>query len=338
MPPEPRPLDLADFIRRYAQGESLDRIGQVHGVSGETVRVRLVDAGVRIRDRNEAPRPERVSVDMDALIPRYLAGESIKALSGNLGIGRRAITTRLERAGIPIRDRSEAMYTRMSRINSEERAQLTAAAHDAVRGKPKTEGFLVARALGVEKQGAKHGNVSPAELMLADMLQDRGILVTHQKAIGPYNADLATLSVAVEVLGGQWHRVKKHGKRLRYLLDGGWDVIFVWVNGIHYPLGRGAAEYIAAHREFRRRNPAAIRCYRVIRGDGQLVASGSADGDDIPDILPISDRPNVPPAEVPPGYCHCGCGRPTSGGRNHTTGASVLYVSGHNPPRHRNAS
>jgi very-short-patch-repair endonuclease len=282
-----------------------------------------------------------IPLDVNDLVKRYVAGESEKSLAESVGVSRNVIRRRLEASGTAIRDRSAAMHTRMSRLDPEERAQLAAAAHDAVRGKRKSAEFLIARALGVEKQGAEHGNVSPAELMLADLLRDHGVLVTHQKAIGPYNADLATLTVAVEVLGGQWHFVKKHGKRLRYLLDAGWDVIFVWVDGVHYPLGRGAAQYISAHREFRRQNPAAARCYRVIRGDGKLVAQGSADRDDIPDIIPLSDCPHVPPAEVPFGYCRCGCGRRTALA-DRTAGMRVkgrpaAYISGHNKARCRNA-
>ena len=81
--------------------------------------------------------------------------------------------------------------------------------------------------------------------------QNQGVGVIYQKAIGPYNADLAIGTVAVEVLGGQWHRIKHHGKRLRYILDAGWDVIYIWVDAKHFPLGPGAAEYVIAHCEFR---------------------------------------------------------------------------------------
>lgn len=335
------PAQVDDLVRRYLAGDSLQQVGEAFGVGDECVRDWLIKRGIPRRPRNEAgPRRDRIRIDDAAMVERYLAGESEKALAAAFGIERNGIRRRLLRAGVQPRNRSDAMYTRMSRMTPEERAELASASHDAVRGKAKTPEFLAAKALGIERVGAAHGNASAAELMLADMLRSAGRDVVHQKAIGPYNVDVASGTVAVEILGGTWHRSKKHRERLRYILDAGWDVIYIWVDGRRYPLAGGAAEYVIAHLEFRDGNPAAPRCYRVIRGGGQFVAEGSADGNDIPDIIPISDRPDIAPAEVPDGRCACGCGGRISGGRNHRTGALVRYISGHNTvrTRDRNAS
>lgn len=289
-------------------------------------------------------RRYNIPLDVDDLVQRYARGESEKALAETFGVSRDVIRRRLVKAGVEPRNRSDAMFVRMAHASPEERSRLADAAHAAVRGKPRSTEFLISRAKGIETLGAAHGTVSAAEILLASMLRGYWLQVTHQKAIGPYNADLAAGTVAVEVLGGSWHRSKRHRKRLRYLLDAGWDVIFVWVDGLHYPLGRGAAEYVAAHCEFRSRNPAAPRCYRVIRGDGKFVAEGSADGDDLPDVLPISDRPDVAPAEVPFGYCHCGCGkrtriaRQTRTERGQVKGMPLRYLTGHNKTGSRDAS
>lgn len=280
-------------------------------------------------------RRYNVPIDVDDLVKRYSRGESEKALAKVFGVSRTIIRNRLVKAGVQPRGRSEAMFIRMANTSPEERARLATAAHDAVRGKPKTPEFLLARAAGVEKQGARHGNVSPAELILASDLRNATLPVVHQKAIGPYNVDIATGTVAVEVLGGGWHRSKLHGKRLRYMLDAGWDVIYIWVDGRRSPLRPGAAQYVVAHCEFRDGNPALPRCYRVIRGGGEFVAEGSADGDDIPDVLPVSDGPDVLPAEIPLGLCQCGCGRPTwiptrtDIPRGRVKGVPVRFAKGH---------
>lgn len=324
------PLDMNELIRRYVAGESCNALAKAFRTSSGTVSERLRQAGVDMRPEGGRRGERQVAVDSAAIVSRYLAGESEKALADALGTNRTVIRNRLLDADIQPRGRSESMYLRMSQASPEERARLASAAHDSVRGKPKTPEFLIARAIGVERQGAAHGNASPAELMLASMLRDAGVPIIHQKAIGPYNVDLAVGSVAVEVLGGGWHRAKLHGERLRYLLDAGWDVIYVWVNALRYPLGPGAGQYVVAHCEFRDRNPSAPRCYRVIRGGGEFVAEGSSDGDDIPDVLPVTNRPDVHPAEVEPGTCRCGCGRATSGRVNPRTGKVAAYISGHN--------
>lgn len=337
----PLPLNTGEIARRYAAGESLAGIAAIFGVNPETIRKRLDEAGIPRRPRGGQPG-DRVKIDDAAMVTRYLAGESEKTLAAAFGVDRNGIRRRLLRAGVTPRGRSESMYVRMARTSPEERARLASAAHDAVRGKPQSFDFLCKLAAG--KEGRTDGSVSPAELRLADMLREAGLTVIHQKAIGPYNADIATGTVAVEILGGSWHRSKKHGRRLRYILDAGWDVIYIWVDGRRHPLTPDAAQYVVAHRKFREANPAAPRCYRIIRGGGQFVAEGSADGDDIPDTLPNTDRPDVAPAEVPLGYCHCGCGRKTrpaaisDAAKGWVKGQPVRYVSGHNAPVGRAAS
>jgi very-short-patch-repair endonuclease len=277
---------------------------------------------------------------MDDLVRRYTGGESEQALAKSFGVDRGTIRARLLKAGVQRRGSSESAYLRMAHLSPEERARNADAAHDAVRGTTWTDERLALKAQTIERQGADWAGASPAERVLADMLRGAGLTVINQKAAGPYNVDVATGSVAVEILGGSWHRSKHHGERLRYLLDAGWDVIYIWVIDGSCPLTAGAAEYVIAHCQFRDRHPAAPRCYRVIRGSGEFVAEGSADRDDIPDIIPFSDRPDVAPAEVPYGLCHCGCGQQTTVSpkdwplKGYVAGEPRRFISGHNSQRH----
>lgn len=276
--------------------------------------------------------------DPDDLARRYLAGESEKALAEALGVSRTPVRRFLLERGLATRGRSEAMQLRMAATTPEERKRLTSAAHATVRGRKASESELIQRAK--TREGRLSKNVSDAERSLVAMLKARGVSgIVLQKAIGKYNADLAAGTVAVEVLGGSWHRSKRHGERLRYLLDAGWDVIFVWVDGIHYPLRSQAAEYIATHMYFRERHPSARRCYRVIRGTGEYLTGGEFDSHDLPDILPNSGRPEVPPENVPHGFCKCGCGEPTkialksNTARGWVRGQPRRYITGHNKSR-----
>jgi len=299
------PADADNAIRLYVGGKSLEQTAEILGVGRKFVSNTLKRAGIPRRSQD-------VVINEAEMVARYLAGESEKALAVAYDCDRGAIRRRLLKAGVQPRNRSEGMYTRMIRMTPEERRKLASASHRAKRGKPNSLAARETQALSIERNGRSHGNVSPAEILLADMLTDCGRAVIHQKAVGPYNVDLASGSVAVEILGGGWHASKRHGERLRHILDAGWDVIYIWVDGIKFPLGTGAAEYVIAHLEFRDGNPAAPRCYRVIRGGGEFVTGGGADGDDIPDKIPVSYRTYPPASEVPFGYCHCGCGEKTA--------------------------
>lgn len=229
------------------------------------------------------------------------------------------------------------MYTRMGQLDRAGRLALTAAAHATMRGRAVSLEERIAIAHGVQR---KLTNVSRYEVALCNGLLDRGINPVQQLACGPYNVDVAIGSVAVEVLGGAWHRSKPHGQRIRYLLDSGFDVLYIW-SAFSYRVTSGTAEHVIAFMEETSRNPAGPRRYRVIRGNGHLVAEFQADRDEIPDIVPISDRPETEPASVPHGFCHCGCGRTTPvakttrSERGVRKGEHLRYISGHNHARGR---
>lgn len=292
-------LDVDDLVKRYRAGQGIEEIGRSVGCGRSTVSKRLRDAGIRMRSGESRTGKEVAQVDVAGIGRRYVAGESEKAIAQSLDVARSVVRRRLVAAGIEIRGRSEAMHVRMGNATAEQRRALTAAAHDACRGSKRSLASLAEAA--AKREGRITANVSPVELGLAAALRACGLDVIHQKAVGPYSVDLASGSIAVEILGGGWHRSKKHGERLRYILDARWDVIYVWVGSSRsggQPLGGGAADYVVAHSEFRDRNPAAARCYRVIRGGGQFVAGGSADGDDVPDVIPVSYCADVASPEI----------------------------------------
>jgi very-short-patch-repair endonuclease len=191
------------------------------------------------------------------------------------------------------------------------------------------------RALGIEHA---RSNTSPYEIELLAMLSTQKLTLIPQKAIGPYNVDIAANSVAVECLGGGWHRTKRHGHRLRYLLNSGWDVLYIWIRPtIGIPLTQHATEDIISFTEFRDRNPTAPSRYRVIRGSGEFITEGNLNSNDIPDIIPFSNRPNTPPDHIAEGFCRCGCGGEVTLNthnrieRNIRRGEFSRYLPGHNP-------
>jgi very-short-patch-repair endonuclease len=214
-----------------------------------------------------------------AIVKDYTGGMSELAAARAHGYDRATIRRVLLEHSVAPRGRHEASLLRMSRLTPEERSALAAAAHEAVRGRVQPDAERRKRALAGE---VGQTNRSEAERIFERWLVERGLRPTPQKAIGRYNADLAVESVAVEILGGGWHGQKaRHGARTKYILDAGWHVVFVWVDGFKWPLLPEAADYVAAFAEEARRNPSGVREYRVIRGGGQEVARGRANRYDL---------------------------------------------------------
>ncbi len=221
------------------------------------------------------------TLDANNIINAYISGKSIKQLSGEFGTTRAIINTVLIKHNITLRSLAEANRLIMSTRTPEQNRQNTAKAHEAARNHVHTIEEKTKRA---NTRMVKGLHVSPLELLVQVWLSQRGINTTAQFAIGPYNCDLATSTVAVEIYGGGWHSGGRHAQRsperFKHFFDSGWNVVIIWIDGRRYPLGVAAADYIAAFCELARLNPSMRSEYRMIRGDGQLVASGSNNPDD----------------------------------------------------------
>lgn len=175
---------------------------------------------------------KRVFIDLDDLAARYHRGESVLYMSKELGVCRGAITKRLSQIGLKVRSGSEANLIRMAKLSKAERLALASAAHAAVRGRPQSHADLCKRAISREQSARV---ASKYEMRIMSWLRDAGIQFTPQKAIGPYNVDIAISEscIAVEVFGGNWHATGLHAARYRertdYLLSCGWLPFIIWV-------------------------------------------------------------------------------------------------------------
>ena len=229
---------------------------------------------------------KKINIDIDNLIRLYELGESEKALAEKFGVSRTVIRPRLIENGIKPRNRSEAMYVRMSRTSKEERARLTAASHAAIRGTHHSFERQCKTAISRERSQSWIGR---GERICLDMLRTHGLDGVPQKAIGPYNVDIAidSPSIAVEIFGGHWHTCDEHASRFRkrtdYILNAGWAVIIIWVTR-NYPLERGAIEYIVALSKKLSGGKPMRRQEHVIRGDGKFTAVGERKLNGLPPI------------------------------------------------------
>lgn len=267
-----RTFDTDDLIRRYSSGQSVAQIAAELHCKKSSISRELNAAGIQTDQRRHLPDAEVVS--------RYIGGESEKALADAFAVSRSVVRRVLVAAGIAPRNQSESMFLRMAQTPAEERERLTQAAHDAIRGTSIPFARLVKCA---QTRQNRPGNISKTERQFMGMLAARGVTCIPQRAIGPYNCDLGASPVAVEIFGGQWHLYGRHiartPERIRYILNAGWHLLAFFVSR-DYPLTDWHADYAAAYIEQARRDPAARREYRVIRGEGKIIASGSSEDDD----------------------------------------------------------
>lgn len=277
--------ELDRAVGLYVSGKTLAEVKGLCGVPPSVVSRELKKRGIPARTR-------RAELPTEEIAAAYRNGESELALAEHFQVDRSAIRRVLTESGVEVRGRSAAQYTRLAKMTSEERSLLTEAAHEAARGRTVPAEELSERARMRERTMS---HASPREGIFGKYFTRRALEVTPQKAVGPYNVDFAIGPVAVEVLGGNWHAYKpEHAQRTPYLLNAGWHVLFVW-DLKKAPLCVEAAEYVLAWAQQASGNPSAVRQYRVIRGDGQLAASGCADDQHFPLIPPsianFSGRP-----------------------------------------------
>ena len=226
-----------------------------------------------------------VPVDRDDLISLHSAHlGSVNALAKHFGVSRCVVSRWLDEYEIRPWPLSETLLAISARRSPERRREIVAAANAAARGRKATGEQLRRAALGREA----NPRMSRGEVFLLRHLERCGIGVTPQKAIGPYNCDLAFGSVAVEVHGGNWHahgyHRLAHDKRSRYILDAGLHLLIVW-DQVRAPISSEAGDYVVSFAEFADRNPTIERQYRVIRGSGDEIARGQADDDHLPLVM-----------------------------------------------------
>lgn len=269
-PLDPSQLDYA--IKLYLAGKTRQEIASASGVPASCLNRERVARGIPPRKLHVLP--------VESIVAAYESGASVYGLARQYGISRGPIDRVLAEAGVKPRGMSDAGLTRNAHLSFEERKAQTAAANRAARMRRVPQIAKLRRALDAERKGVHQ---SDGERMLAEMLAQRGVETTAHRAIGAYNIDLAALPVAVEILGGGWHSIKAvHAERTPYILDEGWHLVMVWDYEGLSTLGMGAADYIVAFVEQMRRNPPATCQYRVITGQGELLAACGREDNEFP--------------------------------------------------------
>lgn len=278
-------IDTDYLVREYRSGRSAYDLSREVGLGASNIVRRLREAGVAIRSR-------KLNLPSEHIANLYAAGMSEKALADKLQISRRAIRARLIEQQVDVRGRSQAETMKWAQMTEQQRFEQTAAAHRAARGVVMASSSMEQRATTVQSIGRVR---SAYEQRLTVMLQERGINVVAQDAIGPYNCDLGAYPVAVEIFGGKWHWYGHHlartEKRFRYIMDAGWHILAIAVNDV-FPLTASVADYVTTYIQEARRHPSRRREYRVIWGAGEFATGGCIDDTHISIKPPFTNRRN----------------------------------------------
>lgn len=218
---------INDAIERLSEGKMLKTVAEELRVSPNNLSIYVRKRGFIIPQHRRTE--DRLDLPQEEIISMYQSGVSILGIAHRFGCARNAIQRRLERAGVPIRNQSEANTMRLSKATPEYRQALTKAAHDAVRGVRFSHEAMCRRAIKREHSGFS-SHFGPGENEICNALTAHKIHFVRQKAVDIYNVDIAVGHVAVEVTCGT---VKYRGgntaenKRIKKLLECGYSPIMV---------------------------------------------------------------------------------------------------------------
>jgi hypothetical protein len=218
----------------------------------------------------------RLDLDAEEIVRRFVAGESVFALAQHYHAGLQTIRRRIREAGVPLRNCSEAGLVRTAQLSAEERVTPTEAAARARRARPSSEHALHRQAVARQRRWDERA-LSDAGHIIVRMLKSRGYMVDCFTPVDRYNLDITVGAVAIEVLtNARCASSKREGQRLRRIMEHGYSVIFVHVDGrTVVPLYPKALQSIASFVAIRRRFPTQTNIFQVIHHNGAIFSFGT---------------------------------------------------------------
>lgn len=267
-----------------SQGLTYAKIAEHFGVTEYTIKRAMIDYGLLVK------KPQKKFLDVS---PGYLEARA-EEFQRFLDLHNQGLTyAQIAQAC----GKSMSYVGKLFTLNgySFDSTYKTAAAHSAVRGMKRSFDDLERRAAGKERTPPK---MSRWEKMFSDWLTSQNIAFTYYKAVGKYNIDFAIgTSVAVELYGGAFHSdgraAARLNDRMRYLLDGGWNVYIIWCLSKEETIFPGCFDDFKAFMERTGRDESFRGQYRVIWSDGDLVSSGSFESDYRAVVFPARMRHNA---------------------------------------------
>lgn len=186
------------------------------------------------------------TLDVNKIVEDYVGGTSENALSKMHGVDRGVIRRRLVAAGVTIRGGSEAEKLKWSQMSKAKKRKQVASAHAARRGQKDGASTLAKRAI---QRMVNLSHIGVDEVALANALLRLGVATTPQKAIGPYNLDLAieepAIAIEIEAGGTFYSKRPRLLKRIKYLIDSGWIVLYIVTCGKKLAVYECASKIVA---------------------------------------------------------------------------------------------
>lgn len=226
----PRKID-SSLIDHAAQliksGFTLNGAAGEVGVHAATLSRKLKESGFKVHRGRGGPK--KLDLPIEDIKAMYQNGHSENAVSKHFGSDRGTIRKRLLEAGVRPRTQSEAEKLKWAKMDEQSRINQVKNAHEAVRGMTRRDADVIARAKTREQLKYSH-LIGRGEFEFCELLSDRGISFTHQKAVEGYNIDIAIGNVAVELAScrGRYSPFNaKEINRAEKLLERGYHVVGV---------------------------------------------------------------------------------------------------------------
>lgn len=213
---------IQDCIKLNSESWNICDIVKHFGLANNATLVKRMKAAGHIIIHHKVIPHNFRQLPEDEICELFKTGASTKQLSEQYNIARHAIDRCLIKNGYKPRNRSESMFNRMSMSSIEERKILTEKAHEAARGKKKSEEVKQKIALTRSRM------IGFGENILQKGLVKAGFNVSPQHPFDIYNIDLLINgSIAVEIISstGNPFRTKRFREKIKALLHSGLHVI-----------------------------------------------------------------------------------------------------------------
>lgn len=189
-------------IELYNQLNPLHVCAKHVGVNEETLRNHFKKRGVVMRKTNQGiPAHNTINNLPELHICDYYAdGESENSIANRFKVSRNVIRRILTKHGVQIRSQSQAELLKWSKMDNEQRANQVKLAHDACRGRIRTDEELHLMAASRQKNLPEHF-IGIGEPELKEYLKNNGIEFEYQKACLSYNLDFFINGIDLELTG-----------------------------------------------------------------------------------------------------------------------------------------
>lgn len=254
-------MDISDICMRLGIGQSSAyRYINNAGVPRRSSEEAAQRCGAKLRGRERPYLRKEIPVEA---FESYQAGIPLKKISAMYGMCNKRFSKALKERGI-IPNGQATFRKNFTQEYQSEKCRL------AQPWKHATKASFDQRALFLKES---KGVVGQGESELLSMLSDKGLICSHQTAVGSYNIDI-TLDeyfIAVEVERGSWCGDRTSAmQRLEYLFNRGWRVIFVRIGRCGAFIDYAAiANKLVSLCQIVGKNPPSCSQYGVLRRDGK---------------------------------------------------------------------